>query len=102
MMSREKDRPDDNLYNQEPTKITAGYKKFVIDDVVAEYDYNKGTFTEDEIKDAFHTIDFNKDGSITFEDLKYFLEYIGEKATEEEIEEMIRMCDLNGNHEVSM
>jgi Ca2+-binding EF-hand superfamily protein len=29
--------------------------------------------------------------------LTFFLEYIGEKATEEEIEEMIKMCDLDGN-----
>lgn len=33
--------------------------------------------------------------------MSYFLEYLGEKATEEEIEEMIKMCDLDGNGEVS-
>mgnify|MGYP001146849335 CR=1 FL=1 len=38
-------------------------------------------FTEDEIKDAFNILDINKDGSITIEDLSFFLDFIGEKAT---------------------
>lgn len=37
---------------------------------------------------------------ITSENLTFFLEYLGEKATEEEIEEMIKMCDIDGNGEV--
>lgn len=42
----------------------------------------------------------NKDGAITVEDLQFFIEYIGEKATQEELEEMIRMCDMDGGGEV--
>jgi len=45
-------------------------------------------------------LDNNNDGKITAEDLSFFLDYIGEKASEDEIEEMIRMCDLSGNGEV--
>lgn len=37
---------------------------------------------------------------ITAENLTFFLEYLGEKASEEEIEEMIKMCDIDGNGEV--
>lgn len=74
---------------------------FVIDETTADYDYIKGQFTDDEIKEAFNTLDNNKDGIITHEDLAFFLEYIGEKPTEEEIEEMIKMCDDDGNGEVT-
>lgn len=33
--------------------ITPGYKKFVIDETTADYDYVKGLFTDEEIKEAF-------------------------------------------------
>ena len=66
-----------------------------------DYEYLKGLFSEEEIKEAFSTLDYNKDGNITAEDITFFLEYIGEQATEEEIEEMIKMCDADGNGEVS-
>ena len=58
-------------------------------------------FTEDEIKEAFQTIDYDRDGLIKASDLQFFLEYIGEKVDDDEIEEMINMCDIDGNNEVS-
>ena len=57
-------------------------------------------FTEEEVKDAFNVLDINKDGSITADDLSFFLDFIGEKANQEDIEEMIKMCDLDGSGEV--
>lgn len=57
-------------------------------------------FSEEEIKEAFNVLDMNKDGGITSEDLSFFLDFIGEKPTAEEVEEMIRMCDLDGSGEV--
>lgn len=59
-------------------------------------------FTEDEIKQSFEILDMNRDGAITTEDLVFYLEFLGEKATQEEIEEMIRMCDLDGSGEVKL
>lgn len=57
-------------------------------------------FTDQEVKEAFGVLDMNKDGAINVEDLSFFLDFIGEKATLEEVEEMIRMCDLDGNGDV--
>jgi Ca2+-binding EF-hand superfamily protein len=57
-------------------------------------------FTEEEVKDAFTILDMNKDGAITSEDLLFFLDFIGEKATQEEVEEMIKMCDRDGGGDV--
>jgi hypothetical protein len=34
--------------------------------------------------------------------LAFFLEFIGEKATQEDLEEMIKMCDLEGGGEVKV
>ncbi|CAD8092836.1 unnamed protein product [Paramecium primaurelia] len=82
------------------SKITPGYTKYMIEESNQQYDYVRGMFTEDEIKEAFNFLDMNKDGGITSEDLSFFLDFIGEKATSEEIEEMIRMCDKDGSGEV--
>lgn len=80
--------------------ITPGYKTYQIDEHNAQYDYIKGMFSEEEIREAFNVLDMNKDQGITAEDLSFFLDFIGEKATNEEIEEMIRMCDFDGSGEV--
>jgi hypothetical protein len=71
-----------------------------MDEQNAQYDYVRGMFSEEEVREAFGILDLNKDGAITVEDLSYFLDFIGEKATQEELEEMIRMCDLDGGGEV--
>ncbi|KAM3147447.1 hypothetical protein pb186bvf_000254 [Paramecium bursaria] len=57
-------------------------------------------FNDDQIKEAFNILDMNKDGGITADDLMYFLDFIGEKVTQEEVEEMIRICDTDGSKEV--
>ena len=71
-----------------------------MDEQNSQYDYVRGMFTEEEIKEAFGVLDMNKDGAITVDDLAFFLDFIGEKATQEEAEEMIRICDLDGNGDV--
>jgi hypothetical protein len=88
------------LASHTSAKIKPGFVEYVIDENTADYDYVKGMFTEEEIKEAFATIDYNKDGHITADDLHFFLEYIGEKVEDDEIEEMIKMCDIDGNGEV--
>ncbi|KAM3147455.1 hypothetical protein pb186bvf_000262 [Paramecium bursaria] len=80
--------------------ITAGYTKYIIDENNQQYDYIKGMFTEEEIKETFNILDLNKDGGIGAEDLFFFLDFIGERPTQEEVEEMIRLCDYDGSGEV--
>lgn len=41
--------------------------------------------SENEIKEAFSTLDFKKLGYITTEEINFFLDLIGEKVTEEEL-----------------
>ena len=82
------------------SKIIPGYTKNCIDDNNPDHNSVKGLFSEGEIKEAFDTLDMNKNGYITTEDLGFFLDVLEEEVQEEEIEEMIRLCDIEGNGRV--
>jgi len=58
-------------------------------------------YTEDEIKIAFDTYDLDKNKFVGASELRYCLGLIGEKATDEEIDEMVRMCDTDGDGQVT-
>ncbi|XP_045798394.1 neo-calmodulin-like isoform X2 [Trifolium pratense] len=56
----------------------------------------KETEAEDELKEAFWVFDKDKDGYISPNELRSVLRIIGEKVTEEELEQMIKTADLDG------
>jgi len=56
--------------------------------------------TEKEIVDTFNSIDINKDGYITADEIACFFEVLEENATDAEIDEMIRMLDFEGSGRV--
>lgn len=58
-------------------------------------------FSDEEIKDAFDTFDLDKNKFVGAMELKHILDIIGEEATDEEIDEMIRMCDADGDGQVT-
>lgn len=58
---------------------------------------NKQPFTDDEIKEAFFTFDMNGNGSIGAAEIRFVLDALGEEVTEEEIDEMIRLLDADGD-----
>lgn len=82
------------------SKIIPGYTKNCIDENNPDYNSVQGLFTESEIKEAFDTLDMNKNQYITAEELAFFLDVLEEEVQEEEIEEMIRLCDIEGNGKV--
>jgi calmodulin len=53
--------------------------------------------TEDDMIDAFKVFDKDGNGSISANELKFVLANTGEKLTQEEIEEMIREIDTDGD-----
>jgi len=55
---------------------------------------------EKEIIDTFNSIDINKDGYITADEIACFFEVLEENATDAEIDEMIRMLDYEGSGRV--
>ena len=57
---------------------------------------------EVEIVETFKVFDRNSDGFITAEELKHILSNLGEKLTDEELKDMIREADLDGDGRVSL
>ncbi|XP_050539789.1 calmodulin-beta-like [Daktulosphaira vitifoliae] len=55
---------------------------------------------EEEMHHAFNVFDKNGDGFITFDELKRVMFSIGERLTDEEIEDMIKEADLNGDKKI--
>eukprot|EP01035_Chromulina_nebulosa_P016954 gene16954-22446_t len=58
-------------------------------------------FTEDEIKAAFNFIDLNHNNFIGASEIRHILICMGELITDEEIDMMISMVDLDGDGQVS-
>eukprot|EP00397_Hematodinium_sp_SG-2012_P045623 GEMP01051305.1.p1 GENE.GEMP01051305.1~~GEMP01051305.1.p1 ORF type:complete len:349 (+),score=58.26 GEMP01051305.1:33-1049(+) len=58
-------------------------------------------YTEEEIKMAFDTFDLDKNKFVGCSEVRHCLSLIGEEATDAEIDEMIRMCDVDGDGQVT-
>ena len=58
-------------------------------------------FTDNEIKDAFFTFDMTGNGFVAAAEIRFVLDALGENVTDEEIDEMVRMIDLDGDGQVN-
>ena len=58
---------------------------------------SKQPFTDDEIKEAFSTFDMNGNGYVGAAEIKFVLDALGDEVTDEEIDEMIRLIDIDGD-----
>lgn len=58
-------------------------------------------FTDAEIKDAFFTFDMTGNGFVGASEIRFVLDALGENVTDEEIDEMIRMIDMDGDGQVN-
>ena len=59
------------------------------------------TFGDDEIRTAFQTFDLDKNMFVGVSEIRHILTLIGESATDDEIDEMIRLCDPDGSGHVN-
>ena len=57
--------------------------------------------TEEELMEAFKLFDKKGNGFITMNDLKIILENLGEKLSNEEIQDMIKDADLDGDNVIN-
>ena len=57
----------------------------------------KETDKEEELREAFRVFDRNGDGYISATELRHVMTNLGEKLTDEEVEDMIREADLDGD-----
>jgi serine/threonine-protein phosphatase 2B regulatory subunit len=60
-----------------------------------------GRFTDDEILEAFKAFDLDKNNFVGAAEIRHVLINIGEQVTDEEVDEMIRMVDSDGDGQVS-
>ncbi len=59
------------------------------------------TDTEEEIREAFKVFDKDNNGFISAAELRHVMTNLGEKLTEEEVEEMIREADVDGDGQIN-
>lgn len=88
----------------QPTMIS--YVLGQSDDIMSEndgasVDVDEKTFTEDAIQKAFTLLDLDKNGHISAAEIKHILIMMGEIVSDEELDLMISMLDLNGDGQVS-
>jgi calmodulin len=60
----------------------------------------KETDTEEEMREAFRVFDKDGDGYISAAELRHVMANLGEKLTEQEVDEMIKEADTNGDGKV--
>lgn len=60
-----------------------------------------GTLTPQQVKDAFREFDLDKNGYVGAAEISHILQSIGEKVTDDEVDEMILMADQDGDGQVS-
>merc|ERR1712150_352675 len=61
----------------------------------------KDTDSEEEIRDAFRVFDKDGTGFISAAQLRHVMANLGEKLTDEEVDEMIREADIDGDGQVN-
>jgi len=59
--------------------------------------FQKGLGTEEDLRDAFKTFDKDNKGFVTVNELKAILTSIGDRLTGEEVEDLMKMADLDGD-----
>ena len=55
----------------------------------------------DELREAFHVFDKDSNGFISAAELKQMMDSLGEKLTDEEVDEMVRVADMDGDGQVN-
>lgn len=61
----------------------------------------KDTDSEDEIREAFKVFDKDANGLISATELRHVMTNLGEKLTDEEVDEMIREADVDGDGQIN-
>eukprot|EP00058_Branchiostoma_floridae_P012545 XP_002598033.1 hypothetical protein BRAFLDRAFT_280720 [Branchiostoma floridae] len=53
------------------------------------------------ISEAFRTFDTNGDGHLSVEELRHVMTCLGQPMTDEEVENMIRLADMDGDGKIN-
>merc|ERR1711972_519613 len=87
-------------YDQRSRRRRKRYDRFprILDD---DGSYMKDTDSEEEIREAFRVFDKDGNGFISAAELRHVMTNLGEKLTDEEVDEMIREADIDGDGQVN-
>jgi len=94
MGSFKKAAPAPDLLAAEPQKV----KSFVS---TVQPGLEHRPFSDEEIKEAFATFDLDNNRFVGAAEISHILKLIGEEVSHQEIDEMIRMCDTDGDGQVT-
>lgn len=61
----------------------------------------KDTDSEEELKEAFRVFDKDQNGFISAMELRHVMTNLGEKLTDDEVDEMIREADVDGDGQIN-
>ncbi|KAK9913353.1 hypothetical protein M0R45_037171 [Rubus argutus] len=61
----------------------------------------RDTESEEELKEAFRVFDKDQNGSISADELRHVMTNLGEKLTDEEVDEMVREADVDGDGQIN-
>ncbi|CAH8385180.1 unnamed protein product [Eruca vesicaria subsp. sativa] len=61
----------------------------------------KDTDSDEELKEAFRVFDKDQNGFISAAELRHVMTNLGEKLTDEEVEEMVREADVDGDGQIN-
>jgi calmodulin len=61
----------------------------------------EATDTEEELKEAFKVFDKDGDGFVFSAELRFVMTNLGEMLTDEEVDEMIREADIDGDSSIN-
>ena len=86
-----------NLYFSETGNGTIDFPEFLT--MMARK--MKDTDSEEEIREAFRVFDKDGNGFISAAELRHVMTNLGEKLTDEEVDEMIREADIDGDGQVN-
>lgn len=70
-----------------------------VDAIVSKYEF--APESSENLREAFRIFDKDGNGMINASELRHILTNLGEKLTEEEVDEMIREADITGDGQVN-
>ena len=79
--------------NKIESDSTISFDEFI--EFIRRYNLSKNSMTTDDIINAFEIFDRNHNGTLTINEFKHILMDLGEKFSEEEVNEIIEDIDLN-------
>ena len=85
--------------NKIESDYTISFDDFV--EFIKRYNLSKNSMSTDDIINAFEIFDKNHDGTISINEFKHILMALGQKFSEDEVNEIITEIDLDNNGKIN-